>query len=75
MIVSRILIRDVKLPEVAAFVGIDWADQKHDVVLRSVGDPTKVEHGYWGAMEQKTGIRNPVQTEEEPPISSGTRRT
>jgi hypothetical protein len=20
--------------------------------------------GYWGAMEQKTGIRNPVQTEE-----------
>ncbi len=31
-------------PEVAAFVGIDWADQKHDVVLRSVGDPAKVEH-------------------------------
>ena len=22
-------------PQVAAYVGIDWADQKHDVVLRS----------------------------------------
>jgi transposase len=31
-------------PEVAAFVGIDWADQKHDVVLRSAGDPSKTEH-------------------------------
>src|SRR4029077_677081 len=31
-------------PEVAAFVGIDWADQKHGVVLRSVGDPAKAEH-------------------------------
>src|SRR5277367_2696768 len=31
-------------PEVAAFVGIDWADQKHDVVLRSAGDPAKSEH-------------------------------
>ena len=31
-------------PKVAAFVGIDWADLKHDVVLRSVGDPTKSEH-------------------------------
>jgi hypothetical protein len=28
----------------AAYVGIDWADQKHDVVLRSVGDPAKSEH-------------------------------
>ena len=28
----------------AAFVGIDWADQKHDVVLRSAAEPTKVEH-------------------------------
>jgi hypothetical protein len=27
-----------------AFVGIDWADQKHDVVLRSVGDPAEAEH-------------------------------
>src|SRR5277367_5314132 len=25
-------------PKVAAFVGIDWAVEKHDVVLRSVGD-------------------------------------
>ncbi len=31
-------------PQVAAFVGIDWADQKHDVVLRSVYDPAKAEH-------------------------------
>src|SRR4029077_2707820 len=31
-------------PEVAAYVGIDWADQKHDVVLRSVGDSAKAEH-------------------------------
>src|SRR6202795_3353515 len=31
-------------PQLAAYVGIDWADQKHDVVLRSVGDPTKSEH-------------------------------
>src|ERR1700719_155960 len=30
--------------QVAACVGIDWADQKHDVVLRSVGDPAKAEH-------------------------------
>jgi transposase len=30
--------------QVAAYVGIDWADQKHDVVLRSVGDPAKPEH-------------------------------
>jgi transposase len=29
---------------VAAFVGIDWADQKHDVILRSAAEPTKVEH-------------------------------
>jgi len=31
-------------PEVAAFVGIDWADQKHDVVLRSAADQAKAEH-------------------------------
>jgi hypothetical protein len=31
-------------PKVAAYVGIDWADEKHDVVLRSVEDPTKSEH-------------------------------
>jgi hypothetical protein len=29
---------------VAAYVGIDCADQKHDVVLRLVGDPAKAEH-------------------------------
>jgi len=26
-------------PKVAAYVGIDWADEKHDVVLRSVDNP------------------------------------
>jgi hypothetical protein len=31
-------------PKAAAFVGVDWADQKHDVVLRSAGDPAKPEH-------------------------------
>jgi transposase len=30
--------------QVAAYVGIDWADQKHDVVLRSAGGPAKAEH-------------------------------
>ena len=30
--------------QVAAYVGIDWADQKHDVILRPVGDPAKAEH-------------------------------
>jgi transposase len=29
---------------VAAYVGIDWADQKHDVALRSASEPSKVEH-------------------------------
>jgi transposase len=29
---------------VAAYVGIDWADQKHDVVLRSAEGPAKAEH-------------------------------
>ena len=29
---------------VAAYIGMDWADQKHDVVLRSASEPTKVEH-------------------------------
>ena len=29
---------------VAAYVGIDWADQEHDVILRAAAEPTKVEH-------------------------------
>jgi len=32
------------LEGVAAYIGIDWADQKHDVVLRSAAEPNKVEH-------------------------------
>jgi transposase len=32
-------------PKVAAYVGIDWSDLKHDVVLRSAGNPSaKPEH-------------------------------
>jgi transposase len=30
--------------EVAAYVGIDWADQKHDVILRAASEPAKVEY-------------------------------
>jgi hypothetical protein len=29
---------------VAAYVGIDWADQKHNLTLRSAAEPTKVVH-------------------------------
>jgi transposase len=32
------------LQGVAAYVGIDWADQKHHMVLRSEAEPTKVQH-------------------------------
>jgi len=29
---------------VAAYIGIDWADQKHDVILRAAAEPAKVEY-------------------------------
>ena len=29
---------------VAPYVGIDWADQNHDVILRAASEPTKVEY-------------------------------
>lgn len=29
---------------IAAYIGIDWADQKHDVILRSAAEPGKAEH-------------------------------
>src|SRR5258708_6710457 len=29
---------------VVAYIGIDWAVQKHDLVLRSASEPAKVEH-------------------------------
>jgi hypothetical protein len=29
---------------VATYIGINWADQKHDVILRSASEPAKVEH-------------------------------
>ena len=40
------------LQGVAAYIGIDWADQKHDVVLRSAAEPNKVEYR---VIEQKPG--------------------
>jgi transposase len=30
--------------KVAAYVGIDWADEKHDVVLRAAAEPAKAHH-------------------------------
>jgi hypothetical protein len=35
---------------VAAYIGIDWADQKHDIALRPATQPSKVEHSI---IEQK----------------------
>jgi transposase len=32
------------LEGVAAYIGIDWADQKHDVILRPASQPHKIEH-------------------------------
>ena len=29
---------------VAAYVGMDWADQRHDVILRAASEPAKVEY-------------------------------
>ena len=29
---------------IAAYIGMDWADQKHDVILRSAAEPGKAEH-------------------------------
>jgi hypothetical protein len=34
----------VRVEGVAAYVGIDCADQKHDVALRAASEPAKVEH-------------------------------
>jgi hypothetical protein len=57
------------LEGVAAYIGIDWADQKHDVVLRSASEPHKVEHRViehkvealqeWiGQLQQRFGVYN-----------------
>ena len=35
----------IATPEaVAAYLGIDWADQKHAIALRSAAEPSKIEH-------------------------------
>jgi hypothetical protein len=31
-------------PAIAAYVGIDWADQKHDVILCPQAEPAVLEH-------------------------------
>jgi chloramphenicol 3-O phosphotransferase len=45
-----------------------WYDEclaaAQDAGILLVGVRCPLEVGHWGAMEQKTGIRNPVQTEE-----------
>ena len=37
---------------VAAYIGIDWADQKHVVALRSASEPAKIQHQL---IEQRPG--------------------
>jgi transposase len=37
-------ISTVSAEAVAAYIGIDWADQKHSIALRSAAEPSKVEH-------------------------------
>lgn len=32
------------LEAVTAYIGIDWADQKHVIALRSAAEPNKIEH-------------------------------
>ena len=31
----------IRSEEVAAYVGIDWADENHDVILRTASEPGK----------------------------------
>jgi hypothetical protein len=56
---------------VAAYVGIDWADQKHAVALRSADEPAKVEHrliahepealmDWVGELQQRFGAKGKV---------------
>ena len=57
--------------EVAAYIGMDWADQKHDVILRSAAEPAKVEHSqiahepgalmdWLGALQQRFGAKGKI---------------
>ena len=56
---------------VAAYIGIDWADQKHDIALRSAQEPNKIEHqlidqkpealmDWIGQLQQRFGPRGKI---------------
>jgi transposase len=56
---------------VAAYIGIDWADKKHDIALRSATEPNKIEHQLidqkpealmeWiGQLEQRFGAQGKI---------------
>ena len=56
---------------VAAYIGIDWADQKHVIALRSAAEPSKIEHQLieqkpealmeWiGQLEQRFGTQGKI---------------
>jgi Transposase/Transposase IS116/IS110/IS902 family len=62
----------IATPEaVAAYIGIDWADQKHAIALRSAAEPSKIEHQLidqkpealmeWiGQLEQRFGTQSKI---------------
>src|SRR5580700_2431492 len=54
-----------------AYIGIDWADQKHAIALRSAAEPNKIEHQLidqkpealmeWiGGLEQRFGCKGKI---------------
>src|SRR4029077_18724571 len=56
---------------VTAYIGIDWADQKHAIALRSAAEPNKIEHQLidqkpealmeWiGGLEQRFGTQGKI---------------
>ena len=56
---------------VTAYIGIDWADQKHAIALRSAAEPSKVQHQVveqkpealmqWiGQLEQRFGAQGKI---------------
>jgi transposase len=57
---------------VTAYIGIDWADQKHAIALRSAAEPNKIEHQLteqkpealmeWiGGLEQRFGTQGKIR--------------
>jgi hypothetical protein len=62
----------IATPEaLAAYIGIDWADQKHVIALRSAAEPSKIEHQLleqkpealmeWiGQLEQRFGTQSKI---------------